>query len=70
MIQIYQPEEIAEKLVCREAKLIQKCSFASDYVLFLLGLTGFDYKMKLTVSMSSVVCWLVNINSHTFKWRV
>lgn len=47
MHQIYQLKEIAEKLVCRKAKLIQKCSFASDYVLFLLGLTGFDYKFEV-----------------------
>ena len=47
MHRINQPKEIAEKLVFRKAKLIQKCNFASDYVLFLLGLTGFDYKFEV-----------------------
>ena len=47
MSEIYQPKEIAEKLVCSKVKLIQKCSFASVYVLFLLGLTGFDYKFEV-----------------------
>ena len=43
----YKNQALAENILLRVTKLIQKCNFASYYVLFLLGLTGFDYKFEV-----------------------